>query len=62
MKNSIFIFYGEMAEGSIASDLKLDELIGSVSSNLTLSLVFFNLNFKLLLSLLVLLKLTFNFY
>jgi hypothetical protein len=30
-------FFGEMAEWSIASDLKSDELTGSVSSNLTLS-------------------------
>ena len=30
-------YYGEMAEWSIASDLKSDELTGSVSSNLTLS-------------------------
>ncbi len=30
---------GEMAEWSIASDLKSDELTGSVSSNLTLSFI-----------------------
>jgi hypothetical protein len=32
-----FSLHGEMAEWSIASDLKSDELTGSVSSNLTFS-------------------------
>ena len=35
------MIYGEMAEWSIASDLKSDELTGSVSSNLTLSFLIF---------------------